>query len=252
MRRRERGICSDGDQSEPNPPHRCNDSLPGVTLLIPLPKTFRPARPFHASQPQRLAPPTPRAHGKLPHSIQLTQSSIVFTLRGVSRSVEPNRSVDKSLLLQTEREYRELQRILSKASMANKTVIITTLNEAWAARDTMIDLFLLSFRRGRNIEHLLQHLVIVTLDRKAHERCLELHPYCFRLQTEGVDFAGEKKFMSQDYLKMMWRRIKFLSDVLEMGYSFVFSVSLSLILFTVHDDVVKAVVPIYICGLYHL
>lgn len=123
----------------------------------------------------------------------------------------------------TEREYRELQRILSKASMVNKTVIITTLNEAWAAKDTMVDLFLLSFRRGRNIEHLLEHLVIVTLDRKAHERCLELHPYCFRLQTEGVDFAGEKKFMSQDYLKMMWRRIKFLGDVLEMGYSFVFS-----------------------------
>lgn len=111
--------------------------------------------------------------------------------------------------------------------MVNKTVIITTLNEAWAAKDTMIDLFLLSFRRGKNIQHLLDHMVIVTLDRKAHERCLELHRFCFRLQTEGVDFAGEKKFMSGDYLRMMWRRIKFLGDVLEMGYSFVFSVSCS-------------------------
>lgn len=118
---------------------------------------------------------------------------------------------------------KELQYILSRAAMPNKTVIITTLNEAWAAKGTMIDLFLLSFRRGKDIEHLLEHLVIVTLDRKAHERCLLLHPYCFRLETEGVDFAGEKSFMSEDYLKMMWRRIRFLGDVLEMGYSFVFS-----------------------------
>jgi hypothetical protein len=30
--------------------------------------------------------------------------------------------------------------------------------------------------------------------------------------------------MTQDYLKMMWRRIKFLRSVLEMGYNFIFSV----------------------------
>lgn len=114
--------------------------------------------------------------------------------------------------------------------MANKTVIITTLNEAWAAKDTMIDLFLQSFKRGHSIEHLLQHLVVVTLDGRAHERCLQLHRFCFRLQTEGVDFAGEKKFMSDDYLRMMWRRIKFLGDVLDLGYSFVFSVCCALYL----------------------
>jgi hypothetical protein len=30
--------------------------------------------------------------------------------------------------------------------------------------------------------------------------------------------------MSEEYLKMMWRRIEFLGTVLEMGYSFVFTV----------------------------
>jgi hypothetical protein len=44
------------------------------------------------------------------------------------------------------------------------------------------------------------------------------------LHTYGVDFSGEKGFMTQDYLKMMWRRIKFLRSVLEMGYNFIFSV----------------------------
>lgn len=120
---------------------------------------------------------------------------------------------------------KELHFLVSQAAMPNRTVIITTLNEAWAAKGSMMDLFLLSFRRGEGIAHLLDHLVIVTLDRRAHERCLQLHPYCFRLETEGVDFAGEKSFMTEDYLKMMWRRVRFLGDVLEMGYSFVFSVS---------------------------
>jgi hypothetical protein len=45
------------------------------------------------------------------------------------------------------------------------------------------------------------------------------------LTTEGVDFAADKFFMTEDYLKMMWRRIEFLRYVLEMGYNFVFSVS---------------------------
>lgn len=127
---------------------------------------------------------------------------------------------------QPSEEAAELQGLLARVSMANRTVIITTLNDAWAAHNTMIDLYLGSFHRGQNIEQLLQHLVIVTLDQKAHDRCVHLHPHCFRLKTtRGVDFRGEKSFMSEDYLKMMWKRIKFLGVVLEMGYSFVFSVS---------------------------
>jgi hypothetical protein len=43
------------------------------------------------------------------------------------------------------------------------------------------------------------------------------------LRTNGVDFSGEKVYMSEDYLKMTWRKIKFLQNVLEMGYNFIFS-----------------------------
>lgn len=125
----------------------------------------------------------------------------------------------------------DLEEVLAKAALANKTVIITTLNEAWAANDTMLDLYLESFHRGEKIEYLLNHMVLVTLDEKAHEKCLQVHPHCFRLTTSGVDFAAEKHFMSEDYLDMMWRRIKFLGDVLELGYSFVFSVRIMFSLF---------------------
>lgn len=108
--------------------------------------------------------------------------------------------------------------------MEDHTVILTTLNEAWAAPDSVIDLFLESFRIGDHTRRYLNHLVIIALDQKAFARCLILHTHCFTLVTEGVDFSGEAYFMTSDYLKMMWRRIDFLRSVLEMGYNFIFSV----------------------------
>lgn len=107
--------------------------------------------------------------------------------------------------------------------MVDRTVILTTLNEAWAAQNSMIDLFLESFRIGDRTRWLLNHLVIVALDQKAFARCLVLHTHCVSLVSEGVDFHREAYFMTPDYLKMMWRRIDFLRSVLEMGYNFVFT-----------------------------
>lgn len=107
--------------------------------------------------------------------------------------------------------------------MPDKTVIITTLNQAWATQHTMIDLFLDSFRNGEDTERFLDHLLIVALDQKSYERCVLIHSHCLRLRTGGVDFSGEKSYMTSDYLRMMWRRIDFLREVLEEGYSFVFT-----------------------------
>lgn len=103
-------------------------------------------------------------------------------------------------------------------------MILTTLNEAWAAPNSVIDLFLESFRTGEKTRWLLNHLVIVSLDQKAFSRCVVLHFHCFALVTEGVDFSREAYFMTPDYLRMMWRRIDFLRSVLELGYNFVFTV----------------------------
>lgn len=120
-------------------------------------------------------------------------------------------------------EYAKLEAILQKAAMVDKTVIITTLNQAWATPNSMIDLFLESFRLGDGISSFLDHLIIVALDQKAYDRCISIHGHCFVLKTDGVDFASEKLFMTDDYLKMMWRRIDFLRLVLAMGYNFVFT-----------------------------
>lgn len=129
------------------------------------------------------------------------------------------------ILLQISNEY-SLENILNEAAMKDKTVILTTLNEAWAAPDSIIDLFLESFRIGDRTRWLLNHLVIVALDPKAYMRCQAIHSYCYLLANEAVDFHEEAFFMTPRYLKMMWRRIDFLRSVLELGYNFVFTVSI--------------------------
>ncbi|KAG2707662.1 hypothetical protein I3843_05G145700 [Carya illinoinensis] len=118
--------------------------------------------------------------------------------------------------------YR-LEKVLKDAAMEDSTVIITAINEAWAAPNSVVDLFLESFRIGDHTRRLLNHLVIIGLDQKAFARCLVIHTHCFSLVSDGVDFRHEAYFMTPDYLKMMWKRIDFLRSVLEMGYNFVFT-----------------------------
>ncbi|KAG2707313.1 hypothetical protein I3760_05G142900 [Carya illinoinensis] len=107
--------------------------------------------------------------------------------------------------------------------MEDRTVIITAINEAWAAPNSVIDLFLESFKIGDQTRRLLNHLVIIALDQKAFARCLVIHTHCFSLVSDGIDFRREAYFMTPDYLKMMWKRIDFLRSVLDMGYNFVFT-----------------------------
>ncbi|KAL5219350.1 hypothetical protein ABZP36_020034 [Zizania latifolia] len=120
-------------------------------------------------------------------------------------------------------EDARLERVLRAAAMANNTVILTTLNSAWSEPGSVVDVFLESFRIGENTRELLDHLVMVSLDLAAHRRCKQIHRHCFALTTDGVDFSGQKNFMTDGYLKMMWRRIDFLGLVLDKGYSFIFT-----------------------------
>jgi hypothetical protein len=117
----------------------------------------------------------------------------------------------------------ELELRLSKAANPDRTVIITSLNAAWAQNNSMIDLFLQSFEVGNGTEQLLKNLLIIAVDNKALLRCRQIHQHCYLMKTEGIDFSAEKLFMSKDYLKMMWRRLRFFGQVLEMGYNFIFS-----------------------------
>ncbi|XP_024523308.1 uncharacterized protein At4g15970-like [Selaginella moellendorffii] len=125
--------------------------------------------------------------------------------------------------LQNESQLHNLHLVLRNAAFLDRTVVITAVNCAWANPGGMLDVFLEAFHHGSGTESLLEHLVIVSVDNASHKRCMEIHKHCFELETSGLDFSSEKKFMSLDYQNMMWRRIFFLGTVLELGYSFVFT-----------------------------
>ncbi|CAK9133480.1 unnamed protein product [Ilex paraguariensis] len=124
----------------------------------------------------------------------------------------------------------ELEEALSKASMADRTVIIAVVNKAYVEphdnkSPAMFDIFLESFWLGEDTRPLLDHLLLVAVDQTSYERCKFRRLNCYKLETAGVDFTGEKLYMSEDFINMMWRRTRFLLDVLNRGYNFIFTLT---------------------------
>ncbi|KAK9749137.1 hypothetical protein RND81_02G104700 [Saponaria officinalis] len=111
--------------------------------------------------------------------------------------------------------------------MGNKTLIIAVVNRAYVEGDVvpnMLDLFLEGLWVGEGTWELVKHLMIVAVDQSSYDRCLFRGLHCYRLVIDdGVDFIGEKVYMSNDFIKMMWRRTRFLLDVLKRGYNFIFT-----------------------------
>lgn len=115
---------------------------------------------------------------------------------------------------------------MAEASTRDKTVILAVVNKAYVEGDKpMLDVFLDGFWVGEGTRQLVKHLLIVAMDQTSYERCEFLRLHCYKLETQGVDFGGEKLYMSEDFIKMMWRRTLFLGEVLTRGYSFIFTVS---------------------------
>lgn len=117
-----------------------------------------------------------------------------------------------------------LAEVLRSAAMEDNTVILTQANEAWMSPNSLFDLFLEGFHVGEGIEHLLNHLVVVTVDQKGFKKCNSLHRYCYFLNSEKKNLASEKAYMSKGYLDMMWARNKFQRRILELGFNFLFTV----------------------------
>ncbi|XP_059070151.1 uncharacterized protein At4g15970-like [Cryptomeria japonica] len=121
------------------------------------------------------------------------------------------------------RKEDELTLALSRASMPNRTVIITTVNAAWMEPGGMFDLFMKSFEIGKGTTPFLKNLLVVAHDEKAFNACIQIHPHCYRLKTPGVDFSGESAYMRGNYVKMTMSKVILLTNVLRRGYHFVFS-----------------------------
>ncbi|KAI8540235.1 hypothetical protein RHMOL_Rhmol09G0246700 [Rhododendron molle] len=136
----------------------------------------------------------------------------------------PNSQCHPTLMFNMSTYRDELEEVLAETSTENKTLIIAVVNKAYVEGEkSMLDLFLDGFWLGENTRVLRDHLMIVAVDQTSYERCRFLGLHCYKLETEGVDFGGEKLYMSGDFIKMMWRRTLLLGDVLKRGYNFIFT-----------------------------
>ncbi|KAI8564451.1 hypothetical protein RHMOL_Rhmol03G0182800 [Rhododendron molle] len=163
--------------------------------------------------------------------------SIPSRLRPIFSSPNPPRNSSTTFEMIVQRD--ELDTVLAETSTENKTVIIAVVNKAYVEGDkSMLDLFMDSFWLGDGTWGLIDHLLIVATDQVSYERCKFLRLHCYKLETDGEDFAGEKVYMSEDFIKMMWRRTRFLGDVLKRGYNFIFTKEVSF--WTKEQDVLKA------------
>ncbi|PWZ56457.1 Uncharacterized protein Zm00014a_031608 [Zea mays] len=125
------------------------------------------------------------------------------------------------------KSFAELAEVLKNASMEDKTVIVTFINQAYAAPGSLLDLFLESFRAGEGTAGLLDHLLIVAVDPAALETCRSVHRHCYLLRpaagAAAADLGAAKFFMTKDYLDMMWARNRLQQTILELGFSFLFT-----------------------------
>ncbi|GJM92055.1 hypothetical protein PR202_ga08482 [Eleusine coracana subsp. coracana] len=118
----------------------------------------------------------------------------------------------------------ELERLLRAVADEDRTVIMTSVNEAWAAQDSLLDLFLEGIRNGERTAHFADHLLVVALDGGALRRCRAVHPHCYLLPAAaGRNLSDEKVFMSKDYIDLVWSKVRLQQRILELGYNFLFT-----------------------------
>lgn len=119
---------------------------------------------------------------------------------------------------------QHLQDMLRKVALDDNTIIMTSVNEAWAAQNSLLDSFFESFRVGEGTEQFLKHIFVVALDAKAYERCKSLHPYCYFLKQNGLDLSEAQSYMKNVYLDLVWSKLKLQQRILELGYNLLFTV----------------------------
>ncbi|XP_078175476.1 uncharacterized protein At4g15970-like [Carex rostrata] len=161
-------------------------------------------------------------------SINTEQSKIIHDL-GLSNEVQlPPSSVghnktDNAPTNITETAFQDLLPLLKNASMGDNTIIFTEINDAYANPGSILDLFLESFHVGENIEHLLEHLIIVATDQVSFERCKIIHHHCYLLKIDGENFEAAKFFMSKGFVNLVWTKIMLMQRMVEFGYNVIFT-----------------------------
>ncbi|KAK7336063.1 hypothetical protein VNO77_16592 [Canavalia gladiata] len=121
-------------------------------------------------------------------------------------------------------QNQELIQVLRRASMSDRTVILTMVDESSASPGSILDILLESFKSGEGTKRLLNHLVIVSIDPQAFEYCRSLHPHCIHPSTFPHSFALKRQSSaSPDHNVFTWTRNDVLLQVIQLGYNIIFT-----------------------------
>ncbi|EAY77007.1 hypothetical protein OsI_04964 [Oryza sativa Indica Group] len=122
-----------------------------------------------------------------------------------------------------ESSFADLAELLPKVATDDRTVIITSVNEAFARPNSLLVLFRESFAAGEKIAHLLDHVLVVAVDPAAFHHCRAVHPHCYHLKVDTMNLSSANNFMSEAYVELVWTKLSLQQRVLELGYNFLFT-----------------------------
>nr|CAB3499685.1 unnamed protein product [Digitaria exilis] len=122
-----------------------------------------------------------------------------------------------------EERFPELAELLPRVATEDRTVIITSVNEAWARPGSLLDLFRESFRIGEGIAPLLNHTLVVALDPGRLRHCRAVHPHCYLVEVKGMNVSAANRFNSRAYLGVVWSKLSIQQRILELGYNYLFT-----------------------------
>uniref|UniRef100_A0ACD5XF56 Uncharacterized protein n=1 Tax=Avena sativa TaxID=4498 RepID=A0ACD5XF56_AVESA len=147
----------------------------------------------------------------------------ISSLGNGSAHQHANISGDGSAGEKEERSFPGLAELLPKVATDDGTVIITSVNEAWAEPGSLLDLFREGFKNGEDTAHLLNHTLIVAVDAGALARCEAVHPHCYLLEVTSANVTAANRFMTKSYLELVWAKLSLQQRVLELGYNYLFT-----------------------------
>ncbi|VAH83727.1 hypothetical protein VPH35_054819 [Triticum aestivum] len=124
------------------------------------------------------------------------------------------------VLIVLEEKFTGLAELLTKVATDDGTVIITSVNEAWARLGSLLDLFLASFKNGEGIAHLLNHTLIIAMDTITLARCEAVHPHCYLHEVTSANVSSANRFMTKSYLELIWARLEVPQHILQLGYNY--------------------------------
>jgi hypothetical protein len=109
--------------------------------------------------------------------------------------------------------------------MEDRTVILTLANEAWAQPGSLLDIYRESFRNGEDTERFLNHVLVIAVDAGGFDRCKAVHPHCYHLEVvKATNLSSASKFMTKEFVELVWLKLSFQQRILELGYNFLFTV----------------------------